>query len=68
MAGRRHAGDHGGVAALFHAGAAGGAVLLPLRGAALVRTNHLKWHALRALMFAAMTGINFWALQYLQLT
>jgi len=45
-----------------------GAVLLPLRGAALVRTRHLKWHALRALMFAAMTGINFWALQYLQLT
>ncbi len=25
-------------------------------------------HALRALMFIGMTGINFWALQYLQLT
>jgi len=45
-----------------------GAVLFPLRGLALVRTNHLRWHILRALMFIAMTGINFWALQYLQLT
>ena len=45
-----------------------GAVLFPLRGLALVRTNHLRWHLLRALMFMAMTGINFWALQYLQLT
>lgn len=46
----------------------GGAVLLPLRGLALLRTNHLRWHLLRGLMFMAMTGINFWALQYLQLT
>jgi drug/metabolite transporter (DMT)-like permease len=46
----------------------GGAVLLPLRGAALVKTRYWRWHALRALMFVAMTGINFWALQYLQLT
>jgi len=45
-----------------------GAVLFPVRGYALVRTNHLRWHLLRALMFMAMTGINFWALQYLQLT
>jgi len=45
-----------------------GAVLFPLRGAALVRTNYLGWHALRALMFVAMTGMNFWALQYVQLT
>jgi len=45
-----------------------GAVLFPLRGLALVKTNHLRWHLLRALMFVAMTGINFWALQYLQLT
>lgn len=45
-----------------------GAVLFPLRGLALVKTDHLKWHVLRALMFVAMTGINFWALQYLQLT
>src|SRR5262245_11282582 len=45
-----------------------GAVLFPLKGWALVRTQHLRWHLLRALMFMAMTGINFWALQYLQLT
>jgi drug/metabolite transporter (DMT)-like permease len=44
-----------------------GALLLPFKGLSLVRTNHLRWHALRALMFVAMTGINFWALQYLQL-
>ena len=46
----------------------GGALLLPLRGKALFKTSHLRWHLLRALMFVAMTGINFWALQYLQLT
>ena len=46
----------------------GGAVLLPLRGFSLFKTNHLRWHLVRALMFTAMTGINFWALQYLQLT
>jgi len=46
----------------------GGAVLLPLRGFALLKTRYWRWHALRALMFVAMTGINFWALQYLQLT
>lgn len=45
-----------------------GAVLFPLRGWSLIKTNHLRWHVLRALMFMAMTGINFWALQYLQLT
>jgi drug/metabolite transporter (DMT)-like permease len=45
-----------------------GAVLLPLKGVSLIKTNHLRWHLLRALMFMAMTGINFWALQYLQLT
>jgi len=44
------------------------ALLFPIRGAALVRTRHLRWHLLRGLMFCAMTGINFWALQYLQLT
>ena len=44
------------------------ALLLPLRGRALVRTRHLRWHLARGLMFCAMTGINFWALQYLQLT
>jgi drug/metabolite transporter (DMT)-like permease len=44
------------------------ALLFPMRGAALVRTRHLRWHLVRGLMFCAMTGINFWALQYLQLT
>ena len=46
----------------------GGIVLFPVRGVSLFKTNHLRWHLLRALMFMAMTGINFWALQYLQLT
>ncbi len=45
-----------------------GLVLFPVRGMSLVKTRHLRWHLLRALMFVAMTGINFWALQYLQLT
>ncbi len=48
--------------------AAAGAVLFPLRGLSLIKTSHLRWHLLRAVMFIAMTGINFWALQYLQLT
>jgi len=43
------------------------ALLLPLRGTALVRTRHWRWHALRAVMFVLMTGLNFYALQYLQL-
>lgn len=43
------------------------ALLLPLRGRALYRTRHWRWHALRAVMFLTMTGLNFWALQYLQL-
>jgi len=45
-----------------------GALLFPLRGISLVKTAHLRWHLIRGLMFMAMTGINFWALQYLQLT
>ena len=45
-----------------------GALLFPLRGMALIRTRYWRWHALRALMFIVMTGVNFWALQYLQLT
>ncbi|HEY2335969.1 MAG TPA: DMT family transporter [Burkholderiales bacterium] len=45
-----------------------GAVLFPVKGLALVRTKHWKWHAARAAMFIAMTSMNFWALQYLQLT
>ena len=44
-----------------------GAILLPARGLAVLSTRHLSWHLLRALMFVAMTGLNFWALQYLQL-
>jgi len=44
------------------------ALLLPVRGIALVKTKHLRWHLARALMFMLMTGMNFWALQYLQLT
>jgi drug/metabolite transporter (DMT)-like permease len=43
------------------------AILLPVRGKALVRTRHMRWHMLRAVMFVVMTGLNFWALQYLQL-
>ena len=43
------------------------ALLLPLRGKTLVRTSHWRWHAARAVLFVLMTGINFWALQYLQL-
>jgi drug/metabolite transporter (DMT)-like permease len=44
------------------------ALLFPVKGLALVRTRHLRWHLARGVMFCAMTGINFWALQYLQLT
>lgn len=44
------------------------ALLLPVRGLALVSTRHLRWHVLRGVMFMLMTGMNFWALQYLQLT
>jgi drug/metabolite transporter (DMT)-like permease len=46
----------------------GGLLLFPVRGLALVRSRHLRWHAVRSLMFVVMTGLNFWALQYLQLT
>ena len=45
-----------------------GAVLFPLRGLSLLRTRHWRWHAVRAALFITMTGMNFWALQYLQLT
>jgi drug/metabolite transporter (DMT)-like permease len=44
------------------------ALLFPLKGKALVRTSHLRWHLIRAVMFTFMTGMNFWALQYVQLT
>ncbi len=43
-------------------------LLYPIKRDSLFRTKHLKWHVARALMFMLMTGMNFWALQYLQLT
>ena len=43
-------------------------LLYPIKGNLLFKTNHLRWHAARALMFMVMTGMNFWALQFLQLT
>lgn len=43
-------------------------LLAPARGLLpLVRTRKLKLQLLRAAMLAGMTGLNFWALQYLQL-
>jgi drug/metabolite transporter (DMT)-like permease len=42
-------------------------LLFPVKGKGLITTNHVRWHLLRGLVFCAMTGINFWALQYLQL-
>lgn len=44
------------------------ALLFPIRGRALLRTRHRRWHVVRGLMFCAMTGGNFWALKYLLLT
>lgn len=44
------------------------ALLFPVKGKALWKTDHLRWHAARAVMFALMTGMNFWALKYVQLT
>lgn len=44
------------------------ALLYPIHGRALFRTRHWRWHAARALMWVAMTGMNFWALQFLPLT
>ena len=46
----------------------GGLLLFPMKGPSLFKTRHLRWHLLRALMFMLMTGMNFWALQYLQIT
>ena len=42
-------------------------VLTPKYGWALYRTGQPRLQLLRALMQAIMTGLNFWALQYLQL-
>jgi drug/metabolite transporter (DMT)-like permease len=44
-----------------------GLLLAPTSGRALVRVHSLRAQVLRALMLASMTGLNFWALQYLQL-
>ena len=44
-----------------------GALLAPRYGAQLVRMHRPRLHLLRAAMMAAMTGLNFWALQFLQL-
>ncbi|MFO1273019.1 MAG: DMT family transporter [Rubrivivax sp.] len=43
------------------------AVLLPCRGIALLHMKSVKLNVLRGAMLASMTGLNFWALQYLQL-
>ena len=42
-------------------------LLAPRQGLAIVRMKSPKLQALRAVMMAAMTALNFWALQYLQL-
>jgi drug/metabolite transporter (DMT)-like permease len=42
-------------------------VLSPVYGASLWRMRSPRLHLLRGLMLGAMTGLNFWALQYLQL-
>ena len=43
------------------------ALLAPLHGRALFRMHSPRLHLLRSAMLASMTGLNFWALQYLQL-
>ncbi len=42
-------------------------LLAPRYGAELVRIASPRLHLLRAAMLASMTGLNFWALKYLQL-
>jgi drug/metabolite transporter (DMT)-like permease len=42
-------------------------LLAPLHGRAIWRMARPRLHLLRAAMLASMTGLNFWALQYLQL-
>ncbi len=43
------------------------ALLAPRHGLRLLRMRSAKLHVLRGSMLAAMTALNFWALQYLQL-
>ena len=42
-------------------------LLAPQHGWQILRMQRWRWHAVRALMLATMTGLNFLALQYLQL-
>jgi drug/metabolite transporter (DMT)-like permease len=42
-------------------------VLFPMRGMALLRTRHFRWHVLRAIIFLSVTASTFWTLQVLQL-
>ena len=42
-------------------------LLAPRHGRGLLRTAHPRLQLLRGTMLFAMTGLNFWALQYLQL-
>ncbi len=44
-----------------------GLLLAPAHGRSLLRMNSWRMQLLRAAMLASMTGLNFWALQYLQL-
>jgi drug/metabolite transporter (DMT)-like permease len=55
------------VAALRVPRADASALLAPRYGVELLRVRDWKLQALRAAMLAAMTALNFWALQYLQL-
>ena len=43
------------------------AVFAPSMGLTLVRWRQPRLQLLRGMMLASMTGLNFWALQYLQL-
>jgi drug/metabolite transporter (DMT)-like permease len=51
---------------LFHA-VVSTALLAPKLGSGILHTRRPKLQLLRAAMLATMTGLNFWALQYLQL-
>ncbi len=42
-------------------------LLAPFHGRQLIRMTSWRLQMLRAVMLASMTGLNFWALQYLQL-
>jgi drug/metabolite transporter (DMT)-like permease len=61
------AGGRGGVAALCHPRAVDGAAAGAAPGPGHRAHEEPQLQALRAVMMAAMTALNFWALQYLQL-